>query len=267
VNVHLDYGLKGASLDANDGTIINAGVTVCDGYADRYDVGAPDPDFGGWDAWKNNDTEDGPLAISNCKSYDFSHYDGTTVFGDQVQSLNIFKQIKGLSGMVMASDTESGVPAAWVEVVRVKTGELVGTGVTDDDGYYAIPYKHKGKRAMYHVTLNGGHNIVQRVQLKSNGWAEVNFDVFTGTSTGEFNLDPSGSGGRGEPGDCTATEDPEVTCNDGVDNDCDGDVDLEDSTCSGGVCTDDAQLGDPCTDDSDCCSNKCRGRSGRKFCK
>jgi hypothetical protein len=51
-----------------------------------------------------------------------------------------------------------------------------------------------------------------------------------------------------------------------VDNDCDGDTDLEDTDCNGGFCTD-AQLGDPCTVDSDCCSNKCRGRSGNKLCK
>lgn len=34
----------------------------------------------------------------------------------------------------------------------------------------------------------------------------------------------------------------------------------------GGTCTD-GQVGDPCTVDSDCCSNKCRGPSGGKTCK
>jgi hypothetical protein len=146
----------------------------------------------------------------------------------------------------------------------VSTGELVASGVSDEDGYYAVPYKHTGKRAQYDVTLNGGE-ITQRVQLKANGWAEVSFDVSTGTSTGYF-TSSDGGGGRGGPGSCTATETPEVSCNDGVDNDCDGDTDMVDVDCNGGFCTD-AQLGDACTDDADCCSNKCRGKLGKKVCK
>jgi hypothetical protein len=62
-------------------------------------------------------------------------------------------------------------------------------------------------------------------------------------------------------------------CNDGIDNDCNGDVDCNDLACTtdpicdgGGTCTD-AQIGDPCTVDSDCCSNKCKGPTGGKTCK
>jgi hypothetical protein len=276
VNVHLDYGLKGSQLDVNP---------CDDGLADRYDGRGPlDPVFGGFDALVNDDdtcddsgtcTISGEMcaidadcfrtAIADCTTYAFSHTDYTTQFEDAIQNLNTFKRISGVYGMAMASDSGSPVAGEGVELVRVSTGELVGNGVTDADGFYTITYKHKGKRANYNITLNGGYDITQRIQLKANGWAEVNFDVFTGTSTGEFNLNPNG-GGRGGPGDCTATEDPEVTCNDGVDNDCDGDTDLEDTDCNGGFCTD-AQLGDPCTVDSDCCSNKCRGRSGNKVCK
>jgi hypothetical protein len=277
VNVHLDYGLKGASLDVNDGAVVGGNPPVCDSNPDRYDKGAAGTVFGtpavypgGWEALKDNTVD---VAISNCKSYPFSHactgpfcIDDGTLFGDQVQSLNIFKRINGAYGTAMASDTESAATSAWVELVRVSTGELVGSALTDEDGYFAIPYKHKGKRAMYDVTLIGGSNITQRVQLKANGWAEVNFDVFTGTSTGEFNSDPNGGGGRGGPGDCTVTETPELSCSDGVDNDCDGATDMRDTYCNGGVCTD-GQLGDSCTADSDCCSNKCRGPAGRKVCK
>jgi hypothetical protein len=265
VNVHLDYGLKGASLDANDGELILAGETVCDGAADRYDAGALDTEFGGWAALKNTSTDDGPLALENCKSYDFSHYDGAAVFQDQVQSLNVFKRIKGAYGLVSSSDDESAVTGAWIELVRVNTGELVASGTSDDDGYYALPYKHKGKRAQYDVILNGGVSITHRIQLKANGWAEVTYDVFTGTSTGYF-TSSGGGGGRGGPGSCTTTETPEVSCNDGVDNDCDGDTDMVDVDCNGGFCTD-GQLGDACTDDADCCSNKCRGKLGKKVCK
>ena len=66
---------------------------------------------------------------------------------------------------------------------------------------------------------------------------------------------------------CTPSEDPEVSCGDGLDNDCDGFVDGADPDCdAGGSCTD-GQKGDSCALDSDCCSNKCKGKAGSKTCK
>ena len=70
-------------------------------------------------------------------------------------------------------------------------------------------------------------------------------------------LDPGSS--------CTVTETPEVSCNDGLDNDCDGATDGADSDCDvggGGL-----PAGASCTVDSDCASNKCKGRPGAKICK
>lgn len=56
---------------------------------------------------------------------------------------------------------------------------------------------------------------------------------------------------------------PEI-CDDLVDNDCDGDVDLDDSDCiTGGV----GLPGDSCTDNSDCLSKSCKGRPNYKTCK
>ena len=65
-------------------------------------------------------------------------------------------------------------------------------------------------------------------------------------------------------GGCTVTENPEVSCTDGLDNDCDGDIDAADSDCSGGSCF---PVGDSCTVDADCCSNKCKGPRNGKTCK
>lgn len=65
---------------------------------------------------------------------------------------------------------------------------------------------------------------------------------------------------------CTPTEAAEESCDDGVDNDCDGFVDLSDSDCQGEPC-DLGQLGDPCSLDADCCSNKCKGKPGDKTCR
>src|SRR6185436_19636863 len=58
-------------------------------------------------------------------------------------------------------------------------------------------------------------------------------------------------------------------CNDGVDNDGDGFTDCADSNCTGSpscnpTCS---AKGASCTSNSQCCSNKCAGPSGRKTCK
>ena len=65
---------------------------------------------------------------------------------------------------------------------------------------------------------------------------------------------------------CSATEDPEVSCSDGVDNDCDGATDLDDIDCACFTETD-RPIGCSCTDDGQCSRNKCKGKSGTKTCK
>jgi Zn-dependent metalloprotease len=62
---------------------------------------------------------------------------------------------------------------------------------------------------------------------------------------------------------CTPTEPSEVTCNDGLDNDCDGFVDGADPDCATGC----SPVGAACVNDGDCCSNKCKGPAGGKTCK
>jgi hypothetical protein len=53
-------------------------------------------------------------------------------------------------------------------------------------------------------------------------------------------------------------------CADGHDNDCDGDIDTDDSECSGEPLL---PKGASCTQDSECASNKCKGKSGSMTCK
>jgi hypothetical protein len=77
---------------------------------------------------------------------------------------------------------------------------------------------------------------------------------------------PSCTGGGG----CTPTGSEEGNCGDGLDNDCNGFVDCNDSVCSTDLlcaaCTL-GQPGDPCSSNGDCCSNNCKGKPGAKTCK
>ncbi len=202
VNVHLDYGLKGAGVDANpcpgayslcsDGSActidddcagIGDGVCQRDGTgADRYDQGSPNVGFTelGFDALVDNSTEDGPLAIADCTDYQFSHDDGTQVYDDSVQNLNAFKAIAGAFGVCV---TGSG-PCAEGLVVELRRGnldpggELVKSTVTDEDGAYALVYKHRGRPSpytvfIYHPECGGG--LAEPIELQGNGWSNVNF--------------------------------------------------------------------------------------------
>lgn len=56
---------------------------------------------------------------------------------------------------------------------------------------------------------------------------------------------------------------PEI-CDDTIDNDCDGSIDLEDPDCQ--VCTL-GQKGEPCQSDNECCSLKCRGKPASRTCR
>jgi cyanophycinase len=62
--------------------------------------------------------------------------------------------------------------------------------------------------------------------------------------------------------DCGAPPATETDCSDGIDNDCDGDIDSDDSDC--GSCL---PPGSPCSSSSECCSDKCVGKPGSGSCK
>jgi hypothetical protein len=72
------------------------------------------------------------------------------------------------------------------------------------------------------------------------------------------------------PGDCgppAVSENPASTCQDGVDNDCDSSVDCVDSDCASDSACECGIVGAACTQNSDCCDNKCRGPRGGRTCR
>jgi hypothetical protein len=52
---------------------------------------------------------------------------------------------------------------------------LIGSGTTDEDGFYSFPYKHIGKPATYAVRLPA-YGLQRSATLKANGYALVLFE-------------------------------------------------------------------------------------------
>jgi hypothetical protein len=177
VNVHLNYGLRGVHQDANP----------CDDYlVDRYDQGeSSGTQFKevGFDAWVNNDSQDGTdgIGIADCTDYRFSHDDGDKLFTSSVQNLNVFKPIAGVFGQGLNSKSGDGYAGLKLTLTRRSDpNSILQTATTDQDGFYALPYKHKGKPAMYNVNIYDATGTTRlssiAVELQGNGWTNVNFD-------------------------------------------------------------------------------------------
>ena len=69
---------------------------------------------------------------------------------------------------------------------------------------------------------------------------------------------------------CTACSNEELNCSDLIDNDCDGLIDGNDPDCQADTCVNSEGLpaDASCTDDTECCSNKCKGGGPQgKKCK
>jgi hypothetical protein len=64
-------------------------------------------------------------------------------------------------------------------------------------------------------------------------------------------------------GSCTMTEPFEMSCGDGLDNDCDGAIDLADTDCQTGC----SPAGTGCSSGAECCSGSCKGKPGARTCK
>ena len=78
------------------------------------------------------------------------------------------------------------------------------------------------------------------------------------TRIGAFKVPGCGGGGG-----CTPTQNPETSCADGIDNDCDGLTDGADPDCQGSC----FPAGASCTNNDQCCSMSCKGSPSNKTCR
>ncbi len=147
IAVHLDYGLKKnlGSLSVGSSNQAIGSLTILD--QNVYVFAAQGP--GGFD------TQDG-----------------------KIRNMNVFKRDPGFGGLVLDANGDP-VQGATVKVFT-SGGALLGTVVTDEDGWYMFSYKHKGKSAAYTIQMSFSHGGVdytlqETVTVKANSFALVNF--------------------------------------------------------------------------------------------
>jgi hypothetical protein len=141
--IHLDYGLKGSTGYGKSSSGDNA--TQCSSpYA---------------------------VLIPNNATYTFG-VGGPVTDIQTAQSCNTFKRNPGVGGLAKNTLTESQVQGASATLKDSK-GALIVSGVSDEDGWYMLSYKHTGKAATFYVTLTppGGRAKTQTITLKANGYA------------------------------------------------------------------------------------------------
>jgi hypothetical protein len=157
LNVHLDYGLKGDE--------------------ERYEK-AVNPD-GTNDAV---DFETGEILIEDRTPYPFSaQVNAVPLDSDAIANANEFKRIAGVAGFVRDTDGNM-IEGALVRLIipeGVKFDEPYLDAITDEDGWYMIEYKHKGKPTDYPIQLwiDGNLVVEDTVHLRGNAFAEKHFTV------------------------------------------------------------------------------------------
>jgi len=153
VTIHLNYGLKTSTSWNKDaaisGPMLNAANNV------------------------GTSTGEGDTILDH-QPYLF-RYDGSSSSMTEPTSTNAFKKNPGGAGLTLRALDSSPVSGVTVQLIA-PTGKVVGTGVTDTDGFYQILYKHKGKPADYTVRVPA-YNLQQTARLKSNGYIIVVFDT------------------------------------------------------------------------------------------
>ncbi len=149
-------------------------------------------------------------------------------------------------------DTSAGTCTAWPRGDRIYSRDVIGA---TEGGSSGSPVVNSTGQVVGQLSGACGTNVNDNCDAVNNATVDGAFASYFASI--ETFLDPGNGGG------CTITQNPETSCSDGIDNDCDGNIDAADSDCAtGGLPT-----GAACFVNGDCASNSCKGKPGAKVCK
>jgi len=149
-------------------------------------------------------------------------------------------------------DTQTGTCTSWPRGDRIYSHDEFGA---TEGGSSGSPVLNSNGQIVGQLSGACGTNLNDVCDADSNATVDGAFAAYFGEI--EQYLDPNGGPG------CTVTESPEVSCNDGQDNDCDSFTDSADSDCATGG----FPQGHSCMVDSDCQSNQCsNGKPSSRVC-
>jgi len=160
-------------------------------------------------------------------------------------------------------DTSAGTCQGWPRGERIYSDDVFGA---TEGGSSGSPVVNANGEIVGQLSGCCGYNCGNVCDSASNATVDGAFAYYF--SNIQQYLDPAGG--------CTPTT---ASCSDGIDNDCDGLVDCADTNggnedctsdpaCQSGGCINPGGLpaGDPCTSNSQCCSDSCKGRPGHQTC-
>lgn len=156
-------------------------------------------------------------------------------------------------------DTSRPTCQGWPRGERIYSSDLIGA---TEGGSSGSPVVNSSGEIVGQLTGACGFDVGDPCNSDDNATVDGAF-AFYFDQVAEF-LDP----------DSTPCDPSPEVCDNGVDDDCDGDVDCADADCSGDPACETgcvnpggAPAGTSCVDDIECCSDKCKGRAGNKTCK
>jgi len=155
--IHLDFGLKHTEpfIRLPDGV---------DGLSNDAQMALNHPNY----------DPDNPVTIWDNSLYEFSAEDNAGGGGeDSIRKINEFKKLRGAVGFAFNSFEN---PLQGTTVEFYKKGELIGTIETDENGFYYIDYKHKGKPSDFTIKLPE-YGLEYTEEMKANKFVVHVFNV------------------------------------------------------------------------------------------